>query len=164
MSTAAHSPDQRIVWPSGHSPASAAVFAHNEVHINASPERVWSLLIDCTKWPQWYKHCTDVSVLDGGHVLQKDATFRFKTLRTYFQPKVVIFEPYTSLVWEAQGPAWTSGAHAWHIEPSATGCKVITEEAQRGLLLSVIGGRVKKNLEFNHEDWLQSLKALAESS
>ena len=164
MDSASHSPDHRIIWPPDHSPASAVVFAHNEVQIEASPEKVWSLLVDCTTWPSWYKHCADVSILGEESVLQENSKFRFKTLGNYFEPKVVTFDPYTSLIWEAQGPAWTSGAHAWYIEHCATGCKVITEEVQKGLLLYVVGGRVQKNLHIYHEDWLQSLKTLAEST
>jgi hypothetical protein len=55
-------PDSRIVWPPENSPAQSPVFAQNIVEIAATPDKVWSLLIDCVKWPQWYKYCTDVSV------------------------------------------------------------------------------------------------------
>ena len=58
-------PDSRIIWPPGHSPASSIVFAQNIIEIAATSETVWSLLIDCVKWPLWYKHCSDVSVISG---------------------------------------------------------------------------------------------------
>ena len=113
--------DQRIAWPPGHSPATALVFAMNVVEIAASPNMVWSLLIDCVKWPRWYKHCSDVSMLRGGPLLDVQAKFRFKTLGFYFEPEIETFSPDHMLVWSANGPAGTSGSHAWYIEPTPGG-------------------------------------------
>ncbi len=155
-------PDTRIVWPAQHDPASAPVFAHNAVDIAAQPETVWSLLIDCVMWPSWYKHCTDVSILRGGPLLTAASKFRFKTLGFFFEPEIETFEPYRELSWSAKGPAGTSGAHTWYIEESSGGCRVITEEAQRGLLLAVIGRRTRRILLASHEEWLRALKELAE--
>jgi hypothetical protein len=64
------------------------------------------------------------------------------------------------LIWAAKGPAGTSGAHAWYIEPTPGGCHVVTEEAQRGLLLFFIGGRTRGTLLNSHQEWLRALKAL----
>ncbi|RBP08585.1 hypothetical protein DFR50_12567 [Roseiarcus fermentans] len=89
--------------------------------------------------------------------------FRFKTLGYSFEPEVVTFDPYSMLVWSANGPAGTSGAHPWYIEPTQNGCTVITEEAQKGLLLLILARRVRSELLASHEDWVQSLKRLAES-
>jgi hypothetical protein len=61
--------------------------------------------------------------------------------------------------WEAG----TSGAHAWYIEPTPGGCHVVTEEAQRGLLLLFIGARTRATLLNSHQEWLRALKALAEA-
>ena len=98
------------------------VFAQNIVDVAASPETVWSQLVDCVAWPQWYKHCSDVAMLRGGSRLNPESKFRFKTLGLYFEPEIVTFEPHRMLVWSAKGPAGTSGSHAWYIEPSPRGC------------------------------------------
>jgi NAD(P)-dependent dehydrogenase (short-subunit alcohol dehydrogenase family) len=45
------------------------------------------------------------------------------------------------LVWSAKGPAGTSGSHAWYIEPSPRGCRVITEESQIALFLFFLRAR-----------------------
>jgi hypothetical protein len=157
-------PDSRIVWPPHYAPASSIVFAQNSIDIAATPERVWSLLIDCVQWPSWYKHCTDVSMLRGGPLLSAQSKFRFKTLGFYFEPDIETFEPFKMLIWSAKGPAGTRGAHAWYIERKTGGCRVITEEAQRGLLLAFIGGRTRRTLLTSHEEWLRALKVLAEKS
>ncbi len=155
-------PDSRIVWPPENSPVLSRVFAQNIIEIAATPERVWSLLIDCVQWPSWYKHCTDVSMLRGGPLLSAQSKFRFKTLGFYFEPDIETFEPFKMLIWSAKGPAGTRGAHAWYIERKTGGCRVITEEAQRGLLLAFIGGRTRRTLLTSHEEWLRALKVLAE--
>ena len=163
MADSSQLPDPEIPWPPNHSPGLAVVFAHNSVDVRASPQKVWSLLIDCAAWPRWYKKCSDVSILEGGSQLQAGSRFRFKTLGTYFEPKVVTFEACRMLVWSAKGPAGTSGSHAWHIEPTAAGCRVVTEEAQTGLLLRLVGRRIRGELVASHEEWVQSLKQLAEA-
>ena len=155
-------PDSRIAWPPDNSPALSGVFAQNIIEIAATPERVWSLLIDCVQWPSWYKDCTDVSMLRGGPLLSAQSKFRFKTLGFYFEPDIETFEPFKMLIWSAKGPAGTRGAHAWYIERKTGGCRVITEEAQRGLLLAFIGGRTRRTLLTSHEEWLRALKMLAE--
>lgn len=162
MKRSAQIPDSRIDWPSRFAPATSNVFAQNTIDIAASPERVWSLLTDCVRWPSWYKYCSDVSLLRGGPGLVAGSQFRFKTLGFYFEPEIETFEPFEMLVWSANGPAGTRGAHAWYIEPTAEGCQVVTEEAQHGLLLWIIGRRTRRTLLKSHEEWLQALKTLAE--
>ena len=157
-------PDSRIPWPAKHSPATAIVFAQNTIDIAASPQTVWSQLIDCITWPSWYKQCSDVSMLRGGPCLSADSKFRFKTLGFYFEPEVITFEPNHMLVWSATGPIGTSGSHAWYLEASAEGCRVITEEAQIGWLLLFLRARTRQRLLISHEEWLRSLKERAEGS
>jgi len=163
MTQSVQIPDLRIIWPPEHPHASSMVFAQNTIEIAATPDKVWSLLIDCVKWPLWYRHCSDVSILRGGPLLSANSKFRFKTLRFYFEPDIETFEPSRMLVWSAKGPAGTSGAHAWYIEPTPGGCRVITEEAQRGLLLLFLRSRMRGLLLTSHQEWLQSLKDLAEA-
>jgi hypothetical protein len=77
MTQPAQIPDPRITWPAEHAPASAMVFAQNIIDVAASPEMIWSQLVDCMAWPQWYKHCSDVSMLGGESRLNVKSRFRF---------------------------------------------------------------------------------------
>ncbi len=121
------------------------------------------MLVDCTDWPRWYKHATDVAIVRGqAGTLTQDSRFRFKTLGFYFEPEIETFEPYHLLVWTAKGPLGTSGAHAWFLEPISRGCRVITEETQKGLLLFFLKSRVRRDLHNFHEEWLRSMKEQAE--
>jgi hypothetical protein len=164
MTKIAQTPDARITWPAEHAPASAVVFAQNVIDIATAPEAIWSQLVDCVAWPQWYKHCSDVSILGGGSLLSANSKFRFKTLGFYFEPEIVTFEPHRMLVWSAKGPAGTSGSHAWYIEPRPGGCRVITEESQIGLVLFFLRARTRNRLLASHEEWLRSLKDRAEAN
>ena len=49
-----------IHWPSGFEPEKADLFAHNDLIINASCERVWTHIIDASRWPTWYPNSKDV--------------------------------------------------------------------------------------------------------
>jgi len=155
-------PDAAMIWPSGNSPAESGVFAQNVIEVRAKPETVWSLLVDCAKWPRWYRHCADVSILRDGSTLREHSKFRFKTLNLYFEPEVTVFEPQRMLVWFAKGPLGSSGAHAWRIEPIRDGCRVITEETQRGIPSRLLGWHTRKRLLLAHQDWLEGLKEMAE--
>src|SRR6202789_413776 len=52
------SPD--IHWPTGFEPEKADLFAHNDLVINASCERVWTHIIEATRWPTWYPNSKEV--------------------------------------------------------------------------------------------------------
>lgn len=101
-------------------------------------------------------------LLNGGRELAPGADFRFKTLGCFVEPVVEVFEAERQLAWSAKGLAGTSGAHAWHLEKTAGGCRVVTEEAQTGALLLLPGWRVRADIFRNHQEWLRALAVLAE--
>lgn len=164
MSSSNIRPDTRIRWPNGCTPDSGRVFAQNTIDIAAPAETVWSLLVDCTAWPRWYEHCSDVSIIHGKATLGPGSKFRFKTIGFFFEPEITTCERLHALVWYSKGPLGSSGAHAWYIEQTGNGCRVTTEEVQRGLLLFFISGRMRNTLLRCHQDWLESLRALAEEA
>jgi hypothetical protein len=57
------SPD--IHWPTGFEPEKADLFAHNDLNINASCERVWTHIIEASRWPTWYANSKDVEIQGG---------------------------------------------------------------------------------------------------
>lgn len=164
MEKSSQIPCPSIVWPAGNAPATSRVFAQNVIDVMAPPEVVWSLLTDCVGWPQWYTHCKDVSILRGGPLLGANSKFRFKTLNLYFEPEVTACIPQRMLVWHATGPLGSSGAHAWYIERTEGGCRVVTEETQRGIPSLLLGWHTQKLLLAIHQDWLEGLKTLADSN
>ena len=43
-----------IHWPAGFEPEKADLFAHDDLIIKASCERVWTHIIQASRWPTWY--------------------------------------------------------------------------------------------------------------
>ena len=149
-------------WPKGFEPDRSSVFAHNEIAIAASPERVWWWLIRAAAWPQWYSNSSDVTFLSGVPPdLAPDTAFRWKTFGAWVTSRVLVFEPPHELGWDARGVL--NAYHGWIIEPEAAGCRVITEETQNGLLPKLASWYLRPMLERGHQNWIESLKRKAES-
>jgi hypothetical protein len=80
------SPD--IHWPAGFEPERADLFAHNELIINASCERVWTHIIDASRWPTWYPNSKDVEIQGGDPVLRDGTVFRRTTFGLAIESRV----------------------------------------------------------------------------
>ena len=55
-----------IHWPAGFEPENADLFAHNDLIINASCERIWKHVIEASRWPIWYPNSKDVEIPGRG--------------------------------------------------------------------------------------------------
>jgi hypothetical protein len=80
------SPD--IHWPMGFEPEKADLFAHNDLIINASCERVRTHIIEATRWPTWYPNSKDVEIQGGDPVLRDRTVFRWTTFGLAIESKV----------------------------------------------------------------------------
>jgi hypothetical protein len=79
-------------WPQGFDPSHADLFSHNELLINAPCERIWSHIIDATKWPEWYPNSKEVKIT-GDTVLKDGSVFRWTTFGLPLESKVNEFTP-----------------------------------------------------------------------
>jgi hypothetical protein len=77
-----------IHWPAGFEPATADLFAHNHLLINASCERVWSRIIEASRWPTWYPNSKDVEIQGDDPVLRDGTLFRWTTFGLAIESKV----------------------------------------------------------------------------
>jgi uncharacterized protein YndB with AHSA1/START domain len=155
---------QQIEWPSEFDPQKSKFFVHNEIEIAAPPEVVWKILIDALIWESWYEGAKNVSFVNpSDKVLQADSQFNWETMGLKF-PNTTIkeFEPNRLLAWESRIKS-IQGYHVWLIVPTAEGCKVITEEAQKGWLTFFEKTFQGKKLHNLHDVWLAELKTKAES-
>ena len=62
-------PSEFVHWPDGYAPASARVYAHNELVIPTSPDRIWEWLVRARQWPHWYPNSWSVKILKRGKEL-----------------------------------------------------------------------------------------------
>ena len=153
-----------IRWPERFLPANSAVFVSNEITIAAEPEAVWRWLIRAELWPHWYPNSSDIHFIStSGPDLRERTRFRWNTYGVRITSKVLEFEPYTRLAWEAQGIG-VDAYHAWLLTPASDGgtC-VLTQETQHGWLARLAKTLLPKRMEAKHQHWLESLKERAQS-
>ncbi|MBN8578710.1 MAG: SRPBCC domain-containing protein [Cytophagales bacterium] len=160
----AEAQDTSIHWPDKYNPATSKFYVHNEIEIAASPERIWSILLDAEAWPKWYKGAQDVRMVKGGGpTLSENSVFEWKTMGMQFESTIQEFEANQRLSWESKKKS-IQGYHAWLIIPIPGGCRVITDESQNGWLTFFEKTFQGKKLKRLHDVWLSELKKRAEAS
>jgi uncharacterized protein YndB with AHSA1/START domain len=108
------------------------------IDIDASPDRVWAVLSDVERWPEWTASMTEVKRLDatGFGVGSRVRIKQPKLPATVW--RVTSFEPGRSFDWVASGPgARTVARHI--IAPQDGGSTVTLSIDQSGVLGSLIG-------------------------
>jgi hypothetical protein len=149
-------------WPAGCDPDGAPVYTFNEITIVAPPERVWAWLARASAWPSYYDNASNVRFVDGGGPdLSLGSRFTWKTFNVSVDTTVTECVVPTRLAW--RGKTFGGGGyHGWVIEPAPSGCRVVTEETQRGIVPSVGRWFLRAGLLKQHQRWLEGLKRVAE--
>jgi uncharacterized protein YndB with AHSA1/START domain len=156
------SPD--IHWPAGFEPAKADLFAHNDLIINASCERVWSHIVDVSRWPTWYPNSKDVQIQGGDSVLRDGAVFRWTTFGLAIESKVHEYVPNQRLGWYGYAPGTQpSFYHSWYLEPKGVMCRVVMDEAGVGNDAAGLRHSDQTLMHRGHDLWLATLKWVAEA-
>ncbi|WP_372786242.1 SRPBCC domain-containing protein [Phenylobacterium sp.] len=145
-----------IRWPDRFAPGRAPVHVVNSLEIAAPPEAVWKVLIRAADWSGFYANASKVVVEGGGADLHAGARFTWRTFGVGLKTEVKEFEPFERIAWLAVAPG-IEAYHAWLIEPSPGGCRVITEETQHGF--AARAGRLifPGRMEHWHQRWLEGL-------
>jgi hypothetical protein len=158
----------KINWPVDLRPENSPVYTYNELVIPAEPRLVWAWLVRAEWWPRWYPHWKAVKILSppgpdlaAGTVFVATAPI-LKIFSVKIKTSVQDFAPGERLAW--RGKAFgTHGYHAWIIESQGSGCKVITEETQRGLLVSLTRSATRREILDRHQTWLEGLAKMSQS-
>jgi uncharacterized protein YndB with AHSA1/START domain len=156
---------QDIHWPAGFEPASADLFSHNELIINASCERVWQHIVDATRWPQWYPNSKDVHIVDGSPVLAAGTVFRWTTFGLPLESRINEFVPYTRIGWFGYAPGTApSFYHTWYLRPDGPGCHVTTDEVGKGPDAAHLRRTDEGLMHRGHDLWLAGLRWMSENN
>jgi hypothetical protein len=151
-----------IHWPNGFDPSQADLFSHNELLINASCERIWSHIIDASKWPEWYPNAKEVKIT--GDTMLKDGTvFRWTTFGLPIESKVNELAPYARIGWYGYAPgAAPSFYHAWYLKTRGDACLVVTDEVGKGKDAVHLRETDEGLMHRGHDLWLATLKWVSE--
>lgn len=152
-----------VIWPEEFNPTNTKWFVYNEIEINATPEVVWQILIDATKWHTYYKGVQSPVTFPDPSVttLGKDVSFNMHTMGLRLTPVIKEFVPNQRMAWEVRRKDLTAW-HAWVIVPTAYGCRLITPESQNGFLTFMQKVFQPNKLLRLHDKWLRSIKYSAE--
>jgi hypothetical protein len=149
-----------VDWPEELHPDRAHVFAHNELETRATPEAIWPWLVQATRWPEIYANCRGLRLYDGATELALGTRFTWWTFGVRVETVVDGFEPNRYLAWSGAGLG-ARGYHAWILEPTARGCRFVTEETQRGPVVRLLSPLLRRGLLHFHQRWLEGLARAA---
>jgi hypothetical protein len=105
--------------------------------IPASPDRVWAVLSDFRRWPEW-----NPLNLSAEGPLEKGARVRMTFRNLAGLPgsvirqtvRLVACEPGRELAWTGDVPLLFHGRHGFVLRPEGAGTRVVQTEALSGLL------------------------------
>lgn len=147
-------------WPQDLTPQRSSVHVRNELAMSAPCEAVWDVLTEAAEWPSWYSHCKNVRIEGGGVRLTPGARFRWSTNGQPLRSRVLTFAPCERLSWDAVNPL-IRVHHTWGFEATPEGCRVVTEETQRGVLPWSTRPITRRVMLRVHQQWLEGLAARA---
>jgi hypothetical protein len=148
-------------WPEEFRPDRVPVHSFNEIDVAAPPERVWAWLVRASAWPSYYSNASNIRFTNGaGPDLALGTTFTWTTFGVSVRTQVVEFQPYERLAWKAF-PIGGVGYHSWVITRAPSGCHVVTEETQRGIVPSLGRWFLRGGLHKWHQQWLEGLARVA---
>lgn len=154
---------EAIHWPQQFTPESAVLFAHNQIHIEASCAQAWSYLVNATQWPQWYSNASNIQIEGGGNQLQAGSAFTWNTFGLQVKSRVQEFVVNERLGWFGN-TADLAAYHTWLLVPETKGCHVITEEVVKGTGAVAMKAKHPDGMHKGHELWLTSLKKAVEQT
>jgi hypothetical protein len=130
------------------------------VTINATPERIWSILTDAARYPEWNPTVTKVDgqIAPGGRISLHVTINPGRA----FPVKVVTFEPPRRMVWRGGMPLGLFvGERVFVLTPARDGVEFTMQETFTGPLAPLIG-RTIPDLQPAFDQFAASLKREAE--
>jgi uncharacterized protein YndB with AHSA1/START domain len=136
--------------------------ARTSIDVAAPPDRVWEVLVDVERWPEWTDSVTSVRSLDPGP-LAVGARVEISQPRiptgTY---TVTALDPGSAFTWEQRQPGSTVSAHHECIPLPDGGTRVELRVVMGGAVGGVVGRLYRKLTERYLAMEAAGLKARAE--
>jgi len=152
-----------IHWPDGFHPEQADLFAHNEIVVHASCEKVFANIVDAQVWPSWYPNSHNVKLLNSPDgQLHEGTRFLWDTFGVHIESRVHEFVPDSRIGWFGDG----NGMNAYHtflLLKTDEGCYIVTEEVVKGAGAIELREKQPNAMHEGHDLWLSTLKQRSES-
>ena len=154
---------EAIRWPEDMAPSHCPIHFTNELEVAASPETIWSLLVDPKAWPSFYPGVEHVQLLDGHGSLRLGTRFETNLAGQDVSASVPELEPRTRIAWSGYPKVSEESRayHAWIITPTPNGCHLWTEETMRGPLWIELAKKAPDAFWLTHEKLLATLAKVA---
>jgi uncharacterized protein YndB with AHSA1/START domain len=156
-----------VRWPQQYDPRRSAIYALNDIDMNAPPEVVWRLLVDAEKWSSDFPAEDQVKILTGAPELMLGTKYSRVTVGFPMSLVVTEYQPFRRLAWATTVDGDKTGSsayHGWVITPTDNGCHVLSEETQQGpWFLEELGRKRPGALYLYHQQWVESLARAAEA-
>jgi len=156
-----------VIWPLPFDPKTSAIYALNDIDVNAPPQVVWKLLVDAENWSSYFPAEAQVKILTGEPELELGTKYSRVTVGFPMHLIVTEYVPGRRLAWSTlvDGDETGSSAyHGWIITPTDTGCHLLSEETQQGsFFLEELGRKNPGALYRYHQEWVESLARAAEA-
>ena len=145
----------------------------SQIKINASPEHVWSVLIDFKNYPQWSKFITTIGMQSKSASLPEVG----KKLQVFivppnedgmkFNPKIIKLSQTEELRWKGNVGGMSflfAGEHYFQLASTEDNGTILTHgEDFSGLMLPLLWGKISKNTPAGFIEFNESIKHRAEA-
>ncbi len=132
-----------------------------QITIHATPEKVWKILTDFERYPQWNPF---IKSIEGKMAVGNRIKIALPDMK--FSPRVLVFEENKELKWLGQllCKGVFDGEHRFLLEQLPDGDTLFTHsEAFSGILVPLFKSNLEKNTKAGFEAMNQQLKIQAES-
>jgi hypothetical protein len=136
----------------------APVKCSKTITIDASIEKVWSVMTDINNWPNWQK---DISKSKLNGALQPNATFDWKTGGVKIHSTIHTINPCKEFGWTGK-VLGLFAIHNWALTETNGKTNVSVDESMEGFLTKIFKGSLNKSLEKGMLNWLVLLKQTCE--
>ncbi|UFH60174.1 SRPBCC domain-containing protein [Sulfurovum mangrovi] len=136
------------------------------IEISASPEKVWSILCDFQKYPEWNPF---IKELEGEAKVGEKLKVRISPPHS----KAMVFRPTVKNVIENREFSWLGrflfpgifdGEHSFNIEPTKSGALLTQKENFSGLLVPLLWRSLDRNTREGFRQMNEALKERAEDT
>jgi len=154
-----------IKWPEDMAPSRCPIHFTNELEVAASPETIWSLIVDTKEWPKFYPSIDHVQLLHGHEILQMGTELETSFAGQDVFASVQEFEPFSRIAWGGYPKVSeeSKAYHAWILTPTPGGCHIWMEETMRGPHWVELAKSAPDGFWLAHEQLLVRLAHLATS-